>query len=335
VVHTEGEAPLIDRRTFLAGTGAVFLAAPLAADAQQAGKVWRIGYLSPAPEHNPIDDVFDLAMRQRGYLEGQSLLVDRRYTGGRAELLRGFADELAGLNPDVIVAWSTAGALAAKRATNTIPIVFLSVLDPIRLDMVASFAHPGGQMTGTSYDAEVETYPKRLQLLKEAIPSLSRVTVLGSAENIAFAPWTEMEKAARSLHLALQRQDLHGSEELDGAISAARQKGANALLILSSGFAYTHRKQIADVAARYRLPTMNPFRENVAAGGLMSYAASNFEVARQGAAYVAKILRGAKPADLPVEQPTKFELVINLKTAKALGLTIPPSLLQRADELIQ
>jgi len=322
------------RRVFLSTLAGGLLAAPLGVEAQEAGKAWRIGYLSPAAEYNPIDRAFDQAMGELGYIEGQNIVVERRFTSGQADRLSGFAAKLVGLNPDVIVVWTPAGALAMKRATTVIPVVFLAATDPIAEGIVNSLARPGGNMTGVSFLA-TGMLPKRPQLLREMLPSLSRVAILRPGEYLGHLWWPEIERAAQSLHLSLARYEVRSPEELEITFRSIKSRGANALMILNAGLSYTYRQQLADLALRYRLPTMNPFREGVVAGGLMSYGASVPDIARQGAQYVAKILKAAKPADLPVQEPTKFELVINLKTAKALGLTIPPSLLARADEVIE
>jgi len=322
------------RRAFIASLTGGLLAAPLAVEAQQAGKVRRIGYLSPAAEYNPIDRAFDQAMGELGYREGQNIVVERRFTSGQADRFSGFAAELVGLNPDVIVVWSPSGTLAMKRATTAIPVVFLAATDPVAAGIVNSLARPGGHMTGVSFLA-AGMLPKRLQLLKEMLPSLSRVAVLRFGEYPGHQWWPEIERAAQPLHLSLARYEVRLPEELGTTFRAIKSWGANALMILNATLAYPYRQQLADLALRHRLPTMHPFREGVEAGCLMSYAPSLWDMARHGAEYVAKILKGAKPADLPVEQPTKFDLVINLKTAKALGLTIPPSVLARADEIIE
>jgi putative tryptophan/tyrosine transport system substrate-binding protein len=283
----------------------------------------------------PIDAAFDEAIAGFGYVERQNLVIDRRYTNGEANRFPGAAAEVVRLKPDCLVVWTTAGAVAVRDLTRSIPIVFLGGSDGIRAGLVKSLARPGGNLTGVSTDPDEHVASKRLQLFGEMIPGLSRVMVLGSEQELVGLELARIESAAQQLHIALQIERVRSGEDLEGAFSRAKHKNANGFVVLRGGFSYVHRQAIADLATRYRLPGMNPFRENVEVGGLMSYGASIPEIARQGAAYVAKVLRGANPGDLPVEQPTKFELVVNLKTAKALGLTIPRSLLLRADQVIE
>ena len=329
---------MIDRRTFLTGAGAVLLAAPRAAEAQPAGRVPRIGFLgtrSPS-DTSPYLDAFRQGLRELGRVEGQNIVIDYRFAEGRFDRLSDLAAELVRLKVDIIVAATTPAAVAAKKATETIPIVAISVGDPVGLGLIASLARPGGNLTGLSYSVGLEIAGKGLELLKETVPKVRRVAILSNPGN-PFQPLaiTEVNVAARSLGVQLQLLEARGPNELDGAFAAMAQERVGALLVVADSLFLLHRTRLADLAARSRLPAAYGSTENVEAGGLMSYGPSIRDFYRRAATYVDKILKGAKPGDLPVEQPTKFELVINLKTAKALGLTIPPSLLQRADEVIE
>jgi putative ABC transport system substrate-binding protein len=315
--------------------------APLAAVAQQAGRVARVGYLSniapPSTEElmkgiaaNP----FWTAMRELGWMEGQNMVVERRW-GQSPDQLGAAAAELVRLKVDVIVANGTPAPLAARRATSAIPIVMVGAGDPVATGLVSSLAKPGGNVTGTS-NQNPETTGKRLQLTKEVVPGLSRLAVLWNAANPVNALVVkEAKAAAQTLGLQVQSVEVRGPDDFETALPAAVSGGAGALFVADDSFLFQYRTRIADFAAQHRLPTMFSFRLFVDAGGLMSYGPILADLTRRAAAYVDKILRGAKPVDLPVEQPTKFELVINLKTAKALGLTIPQSVLVRADEIIQ
>ena len=316
---------MIDRRTFLAGTGAVLLAAPLAAEAQPAG-TWRIGLLetsSPSPARVRLLETLRQRLRELGYLEGQNIAFESRFAEGKTDQLPGLAAELVGLKVDVIVTSGTPASLAAKQATRTIPIVMAQLADPVGAGLVASLGRPGGNVTGlTTQDADLSG--KRLGLLKEVVPKVSRIAVLideTSPGTVLIARDTQV--AARSLGVQLQSVGVRGPDELDGAFSAMKEARAGALIVESSSMLFTSRTRLADLALKNRLPTMFAQREYAEAGGLMAYAADFSDLFRRTATFVDKILKGAKPADLPVEQPTKFELVINLKTAKALGLDDP------------
>jgi putative ABC transport system substrate-binding protein len=336
----------MERRLFLAGTGAVLLAAPLAADAQQAGKVYRIGFLSPSsrsdPERlaSPFGErglaAFRQGLRDLGYVEGQNLTIEYRWAEGRFERLPDLAAELVRLKVDVIVSVVTQASLAAKNATRTIPIVLVAAGDPLGSGLVANLARPGGNVTGPS-SMYGDLAGKQLELLKESVPKVSRVAVLWNPANAVWQAQMlrQTEIAARALGLQVQLLEARGPDELEGAFAAMTRERASALLVQVDVIFALHARRIADLAAKRRVPAMYGSREHVEAGGLMSYAPNVPDLFRRAATYVDKILKGAKPADLPVEQPTKFELVINLKTAKTLGLTIPPSLLGRADEVIQ
>jgi ABC-type uncharacterized transport system substrate-binding protein len=330
---------LIDRRTFLAGTGAVLLAAPRASEAQQAAKIARIGFLTLNMALNPqLREAFLRGLRDLGYVEGSNVVIEYRDAEGKPERLPALAAELVALKVDVIVAPPTLAALAAKQATRTLPIVF-AVADPVGSGLVTSLARPGGNVTGLSQLAP-ELVGKCLEQLTQAVPGVSRV-VAALWQPGAFGGRTEKdmlkeaEVAARALGVRLQFVEARGPADIDRAFSDMTRARAGALTVLPSGMFNNERRRLVDLATKNRLPAVYSWREFVDAGGLMSYGVDLADLWRRAATYVDKILKGAKPADLPVEQPTKFELVINLKTAKALGLTIPPSLLQRADEVIR
>ncbi len=317
------------------------LAGPLSADAQQPGKVYRIGMLGISPEvptTRPLLDAFRQGLRDLGYVDGKNIVIEYRWAQGRVERFPELAAELARLKVDVIVAGPTPAGLAAKHVTTTIPIVVVVMADPVRDGLVQSLARPGGNVTGLTFLAP-ELVPKRLQLLKEAIPGVSRVAAFWHpgvyGERTMRDMVNETEVAARTLGVQLQFLEARSPNDFDRAFSAMTRERADALIVLPSPMLYGEHKRIVDLAAKHRLPAIYPFREAVDAGGLMAYGANILDLFRRAATFVDKILKGAKPADLPVEQPTKFELVINLKTANALGLTIPQSVLIRADEVIQ
>ena len=275
-------------------------------------------------------------MKDLGWIEGQNIVIEWRFSGGRAELLPDLAAELVRLRVDLIVVPSSPTALAAKNATKTIPLVTVAVGDPVALGLVASLARPGGNITGLTNSVGPEIAGKQLELLKEVVPKVSRMAVLWNPNTRGNAlALRETEIAARALGLELQPLEARSLNDFDRAFAAMTAKRAGALLVLGDVMFSTHRNRLADLAAKNRLPAMSAARESVEAGWLMSYGPNTPELFRRAATYVDKILKGAKPGDLPIEQPTKFELVINPKTAKTLGLTIPPSLLQRADQVIE
>jgi putative ABC transport system substrate-binding protein len=319
----------VDRRTFLAGAvGSV--AAPVGAEAQPAGKVHRIGALGAGEP-----DLLRQALREAGYVEGQNVTIEWRNPEGKPERYDALAAELVRLKVDVLVASNPAATMAAKKATASIPIVMVHTPDPVQLGLVASLGRPGGNITGTT-SLSTDLSVKQLELLKEAIPQAARIAVLWNPVN----PWhrlalKEAEGAARSLAVQLHNVGVRAPEELEAAFAAMTKERTDAVLVLSDPMTFFHRARIADLAVRRGLPTMHGVRGYVDAGGLMSYWAYQADLYRRAASYVDRILRGAKPGDLPIEQPTRFELVINLKTAKVLGLTIPPAVLARADEIIQ
>ena len=313
------------------------LVAPLAAETQPPAKAPRIGFLggaSPSAASHFLD-AFRRGLRERGYVEGQNIVIEYRWAEGRQERLPGLAAELVGLKVDVIVAAITTAALAAKNVTTTIPIVMMVVNEPVRVGLVASLARPGGNITGLAAISD-ELWPKQLELLKEAVPMVSRVAVLWNPANFSHGPALKgIVVAARSLGMQPQLHEARGPDEFDSAFAAMTRARAGALLVVADTLFFLHRTRIADLAAKARLPAMYGSREHVEVGGLLAYAADYADLYRRGATYVDKILKGARPAGLPVEQPTKFELVINLKTAKALGLTIPRSVVLRANRVIE
>jgi len=311
---------------------------PLAAHAQQIAKVPRVGWLSPGSatsDENFLASFRD-GLRELGWVAGQNIAIESRWADGRFERLPDLAAELVRLKVDVIVANVTQASLAAKRATGTIPIVMVGVGDPLGSGLVDNLARPSGNVTGPS-SMLAEASAKQLALLKETVPGASPVAVLWNPANPVWqaAALKQTDAAARALGLRVQLVEARGPDELDGAFAAMTRERAGALFVPADIIFVRHAQRMADLAAKHHLPAMFGFREHVEAGGLMSYAASFAVMFRRAAAFVDKLLKGAKPADLPVEQPTKFELVINLKTARALGLTVPRSVLLRADEVIQ
>ena len=307
------------------------LAAPLAAEAQQAGKVYRIGFLRAGEPPKSWVDEFREGLRELGYIEGQNVRIEFRI-GSLDELPR-LADELVRSKVDVILASSSSAGIAAKTATTSIPIVFTSLSHPVEIGLIKSLARPGGNITGLTVNAGA-TITKRLELLRELVPTLKQVAVLTHPAHPTDAVQRkEIEDAARALGLQLKLAAVRGPEDFEAAFKAA--SGAGVLLNIDTPLFTTYRTQFAELAARNRLPAIWSHRIIVEAGGLMSYGTYIPTLFRRAAIYVDKILKGAKPADLPVEQPTKFELVINMRTAKALGLTIPPAVRARADEVIQ
>lgn len=332
--------PVMHRRNFLVGLAA-FLAAPVAVVAQDEGKVWRIGYLSLVSEglkqSRQWMAAFRDGLRELGYVDGQNVLVEQRYAAGNVDRLPALAAELVGLDVDVLVAAPAGSARAAKNVTHTVPIVFMGEPDPVGTRLVASLAHPGGNVTGLA-DAHADLIPKRLELLKQVTPPGTRVGVLRNAANPSTAPqWQSAQAAGRALGLTLLPVDVKGPGrgDINQAFVAIGKARLGGLLVIADPTLGNHRTRIAELAIKHRLPTSGTHRGWAEGGLLMSYGSDFIDMFRHGATLVVKILRGAKPADLPVEEPTKFEFVINLKTAKALGLTIPQSVLIRADEVIQ
>jgi putative ABC transport system substrate-binding protein len=326
---------MLNRRRFLGTLSAGLLSAPRGAEAQQAKKVYRVGVLMSlyAPESDP-PQAFREGLRDLGYVEGQNLVVDWRYTQGRDDRLPGMAAELVRLRPDVLVADITPAIRAAMRATSTIPVVMTNSADALGSEIVSNLGRPGGNVTGLSFML-AEMTAKRLQLLKEAVPGISRVAVLWNpATPFHRAMLKEVDAAAPSLRLQPVVIAVRSRGEFGDVFSEITRGRVDALFV-SETMTPAARRQLVDFAAKSRLPTMFSNSDYVTLGGLMSYAPNFPEMFRHAAVYVDKILKGAKPGELPVEQPTKFELVINVRTAKALGLIMPPSLLARADHIIE
>jgi len=327
---------VITRRTALVSLMSL-LAAPHAAEAQQAGKAARVGFLSPGDRVSREwqAEVVREVLSGLGWVEGDNLVIEYRFGGERYEHLRALADDLVRLKVDVIFASSAPSAQAAKEATATIPIVFSTLNDPVRAGFVASLARPGGNMTGQA-GLGPELDRKRIELLKEVVPSLSRASVLANPSNpMTPQRLTEIRATAQALKVELHPVTVSDAKELDKALPVMARARPAALIVFEDPVLIAHRRRIIDFAAQHRIPTIYSSPGWAEQGGLMEYSSSLREVIARAAAYVDRLLRGAKPADLPVGQPTKFELVINLKTAKALGLTIPPALLLRADQVIE
>ena len=321
------------RREFIALLGGAAVGWPLAARAQQRSKKFLIGFI--AHEYEAMYDAFFDGLRELGYIEGQSITIERRYAEGQPERFKEFAKEMVELKVDVIVTVTTPAVLAVKSVTTSIPVVIPNAIDAVGAGLVASLDHPGGNVTGgTLLQAELSV--KRLELLKEMVPGLSRAALLWNAGNPAYVrAWTQSQGAAQTLGVALERYEVRSPTDFQAAFATMVQQRPDGLVILEDALTIQHRKEIVDFALRNHLPTSFFAQEAVEAGGLMSYGANWPDAFRRGATTVDKILKGAKPSDLPVEQPTKFVLAINVKTAKALGLKVPTSLLATADEVIQ
>jgi putative ABC transport system substrate-binding protein len=329
---------VMHRRSFLAVTGAVLLAAPLAAEAQETGRKARVGVLL-LPPRSGIGGAYTQALREGlrelGYVDGQNLLLEVRSAEGRPDRLPALAAEILSTRPDVLVTSGSEAILTLKKATSAVPIIMATVIDPVGLGVAASLAKPGGNLSGLAI-MSVELTSKRLQLLKEAVPGLSRVAVLWNPANRGnVLQLKEVGTASHILGLRWHDAPVRGPDELAGAFQAIVGAKSNGILAIEDSMLVSYRSPIVESVARARLPAIYAFRQFVDVGGLMSYGPNLPDSFRRSAVYVDKILKGARPADLPIQQPTQFELVINLKTAKALGLTIPPSLLGRADEVIQ
>jgi putative ABC transport system substrate-binding protein len=320
--------------------GLVLLAGSLGTvTAQSPERVPRVGYISPGSSSEPLRlrrfEAFRQGLRELGYVEGRSIVLEPRWAEGKYERYPALAADLVRLKVDVIVAVGGRATQVAQQATKTTPIVMSVVIDPVGSGIVSSLARPRGNVTGLTVMAS-DVVGKQLELLKQAVPEVSRVAILSNPSNPGSAPQLrEAEAAARALGVRLQAVEARDPQEIDRAFGAMTRERAGALVVLQDAIFANQLKQIADLAAKSRLPSMCGIPEFKEAGGLIVYGANNLDLERRAATFVDRILKGAKPADLPVEQPTKFELVVNLKTAKALGLTIPPSLLQRADHVIQ
>jgi len=333
----------MDRRTFIGTLAGGLLAAPLAAEAQPAGKVYRVALVfssSPVSEMagtnppHPHARAFFQGLRDRGYVEGQNIIIERRSGEGKVERLREVLAELVRLQMDVLVVATTVVAREAKQATSTIPIV--CVCNPVQAGLAASLARPGGNCTGIENAPTQELAGKRLALFKEAVPKLARTAVIyAPAFDLQGRHFNELVRAARALNITLIPVKVERPDDFPPAFAAMLREHVDGLITADSGLNYAYRSQIAEFALQNRLPAIYAQREFTENGGLMSYGANLPDVFRRLGGYVERILKGANPAEMPVEQPTVFELVINLKTAKVLGLTIPPSLLQRADQVIE
>ena len=325
------------RRAFLAGIGAA-MAWPIAIWAQQpAGKVPRIGYLGVASAADGARgaEAFETGLRELGHVPGKSVLIDYRWANGRYEKLDVLAKELVRIPMDVIFAPTTAAAVAARKSTATIPIVFSNAYAPVESGLVASLAHPGGNVTGLSYYVSYEIVGKQLQLLREIRPGLSLVAVLWNPDNPAMQRTFEVTKAAELLGMKLKILEVRGPDDLEGAFRAMAVENAGAILVLPDPMLSENRTALGALALKNELPVMSGSREDISHGILLAYGANRLDLTRRAAGYVDKILKGAKPADLPIEQPTKFDLVVNLATAKTLGHSIPEAFLVRADEVIE
>ena len=326
---------MMDRRTFVSACAGSLVITPSIVKAQPAGKVYRVGFLLGATEESVVSLFRALkeGLQELGYIEGRNLVLDRRYGDGKMERLPDLAGELVRAKVEVIVTGTNIHVAAARRVTSTIPIVMVFADDPVRAGFVASLARPGGNVTGLSADASSELWGKYLSMLKELVPKLSRVGVLGQmSSNVGFA---ELAAASRKLDVALDVGDLRTAEDLDGAFDAMNRKHVGAVLVIVGPLTYLLRQRISELALKFHLPAITNVNQFTQVGLLMSYGPNLPDLYRRAASYVDKILRGATPADLPVEQPSRFELTINLKTARSLGVVIPNSLLLTAAEVIQ
>jgi putative ABC transport system substrate-binding protein len=324
---------MMNRRRFFNSLGVAALSAPLVAEAQQAGKLYQVGFvtLGPQPMKGGLWQSFIEAMRELNYVEGRNLLARLAIAEGNTDRMRDLIADLVQAKVDVIVTTSSQETLAVKRATSTIPIVMTLAPDPVEQGLVASLARPGGNVTGLT--SQVPAISQKLvELLREAVPLASRFAVLGSTFP---AIRRELQAAAQQLGITLSFTSINGPDDLDPALARAKKDGAGGIIVALDVVTLRHRAKLVPLALKHRLPGIYWVREYVEAGGLMSYGVSFGAVGRRAAYFVDRLLKGAKPADLPVEYPTTFELVINLKTAKALGLTIPPSLLLRADQVME
>jgi ABC-type uncharacterized transport system substrate-binding protein len=322
----------VRRRDFIGLLGGA-AAWPVDALAQQAGKVWRMGFI--AHGHEPFYDALFEGLREYGYDDGRNLIVERRYARGQAERFKEFAAEMVRLKVDIIIVVTTPAALAVMNATKTIPIVHPNAIDPLNTGLIASLAHPGGNLTGGA-QLTAEASAKRLQILKTVVPGLSHAAALWNPGNSAIVfSWKETQGAARVLGLNLQSHEVQGPKDFAAAFAAITEERPNALLVLQDAVTMQQRREIIDFAIKERLPSMFQEKGWAEAGGLMSYGENLASMYRRAAYFVDRIFKGAKPADLPVEQATKFDMVLNLRTAKAIGLTIPDSVLALANEVIE
>jgi len=328
---------MISRRAFISSVAGGLLAAPLAAEAQQTAKVYRIGYLQIAPRDVQVHltEAFERGLRERGYAPGRDVVIEYRFAGGRVDRLPELAADLVRLKVDVIVTGVNQNVFAAKRATTAIPIVMATSFYPVEDGLVASLARPGGNVTGLTQEAGEEV-ARRLQFLREVAPKLTRVAAL-SGSGMSYNPYfmRTLERSARPLGIVVLPFEIRGAEDIEDVFVQIERAGAGGLIVFGGPITLAHRIAINDLATKKRLPAIWSDKQRVLDGALMSYGADVTDLFSRAAGYVDRILKGAKPGDLPIEQPTRFVLAINLKTAKALGLTIPQSLLLRADEVIQ
>ena len=327
---------MLDRRTFLAGTGAALIAVPFASEAQPAKGRHRIGWLSPASAADglPNLEALQAGLRELGYVEGQNITIEARWADGNSDRLPPLAAELVRLPVEVLCTAGSPASVAAKGATSTIPIVFANVAFPDQTGLVASYPRPGGNVTGVAFIGP--EYGKRLELLKEVRPRLTRVALIYNPDNPgSVLALEETQRWAKDMKIGLEPHKFRGPQEFESVFAAIAGKLPDALMTTADPLIASYRVRIVEFTAKHRLLSMYPTRDFVIAGGLMFYGGSIPEMYRRAAVYVDRILKGAKPADLPVEQPVKFDMVINLKAAKTLGVTIPQSLRLRADEVIQ
>jgi putative ABC transport system substrate-binding protein len=327
----------MDRRAFIGTLGVSLLAPSLAAEAQPVNRIYRVGFLEAgaASVNRHFLEAFEKGLREFGYVDGRNLIIDARWAEGQADRFPVLLTELVALKPDVIVVASTLGAVAAKKVVTSIPVVFVGVSDPLDMGLVASLARPGGNMTGISRVFGEGLIGKALQLLKDIVPGASRIAILWNAAGEVAPRVKEAELAVRTLAMTPLPIDVRGPSDFDNAFARMRKQNADAVMVVTDPLTLRYRETIVKLAAVNRIPAVYEFAEFARAGGLIAYSASVPALFARAAIYVDKILKGAKPAELSVEQPTKFEMVINLKTAKALGLAIPQSMLLRADEVIQ
>jgi len=326
------------RREFITLLGGAAAAWPLAARAQQSGKIYRIGFLAgdPGIPAQPSGRAFLDGLREGGFIEGKNIILERRFSEGRLDRYSELVEELVRLRVDVLVTSANEATLAAKRANTKFPVVMMNVTDPLGYGIVASLAHPEGNITGLVQDDSAEIAAKRIQLLKDAIPSVAHVAVLMDPDlQDQQAQWQQLERAALSLNVRLRQLVTRQPSELEAGFAAITRDRPDAVFVINNPINFVHRRFIAELAAKSRLPTIAALKEFTETGALMSYGSVRVESFRRAGIYVSKILQGAKPADLPVEQPTKYELVINLKTARSLNLEIPRDLLLVADETIE
>jgi len=328
----------MNRRRFIGAVAAGLAAMPWVSRAQDTSRIWRIGFLeagAPAANQHFLD-AFKRGLREQGYIEGQTVVVVERWADGSVERFPVLLDELVQAKVDILVVASTPGAVAAKAAVKTIPVIFVGAADPVGVGIVASLGRPGGNLTGFSQAEEEGLVGKRIELFREAVPPIDRLALIWNpaAPGVALR-LKEARSSAAKFHMTLRPFEVRDAKELDGIFATIAKERLSRLMVLADPLTVRNRVHIVELAAKTRLPAIYPFLEFAHAGGLMAYGASIPELFRRAAGYVDKIVKGAKPADLPVEQPTKFDFVINLKTAKALGLTIPRPVLARADEVIQ